>query len=74
MKRTVMIRTVLAGVALVWLAPGLRPTAFGQTASMQAPHIGEGGLPIFERDPNWPKVPARWNMGFGSAEIGRAHV
>src|SRR5438093_9614732 len=67
MKRTVMIRMVLAGVALVWLAPGLRPTAFGQTASMQAPHIGEGGLPIFERDPNWPKVPARWNMGFGSA-------
>jgi hypothetical protein len=67
MTRTVMIRIVLAGVALVWLIPGFGPTAFSQTASMQAPHIGEGGLPIFEKDSNWPKVPAKWKMGFGSA-------
>jgi len=35
--------------------------------SQPAPHIGEGGLPQFVKDPAWPKVPAKWRMGFGSA-------
>src|SRR5262249_35169009 len=33
---------------------------------MEASHFGEGGLPQFERDPNFPKVPSKWRMGFGS--------
>ena len=36
-------------------------------SSAEAPHIGEGGLPWFERDPAWPRIPAQWKMGFGSA-------
>ncbi len=28
-----------------------------------APHVGEGGVPQFERDMSWPKVPAAWNRG-----------
>jgi DNA-binding beta-propeller fold protein YncE len=35
--------------------------------SQPAPHIGEGGLPQFVKDPASPKVPAKWRMGFGSA-------
>ncbi len=37
------------------------------SSSAEAPHIGEGGLPWFEMDPAWPRVPAKWKMGFGSA-------
>src|ERR1700675_4551228 len=57
-----MNRSVLIGFVL-----SISPSAFAQAASAQAPHIGEGGLPQFEKDPAWPKVPAKWKMGFGSA-------
>src|SRR5579863_5512298 len=67
MNRSVLTGFVLIGVLLVWVAPRLSPPAFSQNAAAQAPHIGEGGLPQFEKDPNWPKVPAKWKMGFGSA-------
>jgi DNA-binding beta-propeller fold protein YncE len=67
MKRSVLIGFVLVGILLVWVIPRLFPPAFGQAASAQAPHIGEGGSPQFEKDPAWPKVPAKWKMGFGSA-------
>ena len=66
MKRPV-IGLVLVGILLVWVVPRVFPPVFGQAASAQAPHIGEGGLPQFEKDPTWPKVPATWKMGFGSA-------
>ena len=36
-------------------------------AQSQAPHIGEGGLPQFQRDPAWPKVPAKWRIASVSA-------
>src|ERR1043165_1250805 len=44
--------------------------------AQQAPHIGEGGLPQFQRDPNWPKVPAKWKIGSVSAVAidGSDHV
>ena len=67
MKRTLMIGLVLAGILVGWLIPRASPPAFGQAGSAEAPHIGEGGLPQFEKDPGWPKVPARYRMGFGSA-------
>ena len=66
MKRTV-IGFALAGILSVWVIPYLSPPVFGQTTPAQAPHIGEGGLPQFEKDLAWPKVPAKWKMGFGSA-------
>src|SRR5437899_8879294 len=66
MKRT-LIGLAVAGILLVSVAPRLSSPVLGQAASAQAPHIGEGGLPQFEKDPAWPKVPAKWKMGFGSA-------
>ncbi len=67
MKRSVLIGLVLAAILFVWMLPRVSPPVFGQAPSTQAPHIGEGGLPRFEKDPAWPKVPAKWKMGFGSA-------
>ena len=67
MKRSVLIGLVLAAILFVWMLPRVSPPVFGQARSTQAPHIGEGGLPRFEKDPAWPKVPAKWKMGFGSA-------
>jgi DNA-binding beta-propeller fold protein YncE len=66
-SRSTLIGFVLVGLPLIWLAPRLSLPAFGQAAPAQAPHIGEGGLPQFAKDPGWPKVPAKWKMGFGSA-------
>jgi hypothetical protein len=67
MKRSVLIGFVLVGILLVWVVSRLSPSALSHAASAEAPHIGEGGLPQFEKDPAWPKVPAKWKMGFGSA-------
>ncbi len=67
MKRSVLIGFVLAGIILFVSVVSRSSPAFGQAARAQAPHIGEGGLPQFEKDPAWPKVPAKWKMGFGSA-------
>jgi len=66
MKRALLVGFVLVGI-VVWVIPRLSRPVSGQAASMEAPHIGEGGLPQFQRDPTWPKVPAKWKMGFGSA-------
>jgi DNA-binding beta-propeller fold protein YncE len=67
MKRSMLIGFVLAGTLSVWLIPRLSLPVSVQAAPAEAPHFGEGGLPQFEKDPNWPKVPAKWKMGFGSA-------
>jgi hypothetical protein len=67
MKPTVLIGFVLIGILLLWEILGLSQRFSGLAASMEAPHIGEGGLPQFQVDPNWPKVPPKWRMGFGSA-------
>src|SRR6202049_1146960 len=68
MKRSVPIGFVLVGIILlVWVVSRLSPPVSSQAASVQAPHKGEGGLPQFEKDSGWPKVPAKWKMGFGSA-------
>ena len=66
MKRTALLGFVLVGIVLVWLIPRLSRPVFGQAASAEAPHIGEGGLPQFQVDPSWPKLPSKWKMGFGS--------
>src|SRR5436309_13629784 len=62
----VFIFAAIAVLVLLSLSPrSIRP-ALGQAASIEAPHLGEGGLPRFERDPNFPRVPSKWRMGFGS--------
>ena len=50
MNRT-LIGLALVGILLVSVAPRLSSPVLGQAASAQAPHIGEGGLPQFEKDP-----------------------
>src|SRR5499425_1933627 len=61
-----LIVFTIAGIVLLSLIPQSMHPALGQAASTQAPHFGEGGLPQFEKDPNFPKVPSKWRMGFGS--------
>jgi DNA-binding beta-propeller fold protein YncE len=58
---------VLTAFALAASAPGVETAASAQATSVQAPHLGEGGLPQFQRDPEWPKVPAKWRVGSVSA-------
>jgi len=76
MKRILVIGLVSVGIILIVLIPRVSPPVFGQAASAQAPHIGEGGLPQFEKDAAWPKIPAKYKMGFGSAVTGddQGHV
>src|SRR6266542_527518 len=75
MKHILVIGLVSVGIILIVLIPRVSPAVFGQ-ASSQAPHIGEGGLPQFEKDAAWPKIPAKYKMGFGSAVTGddQGHV
>ena len=67
MKRIVPIGFVLIASLLVWVIPRLFHPVSGHAAALEAPHIGEGALPQFEKDPTFPKVPSKWRMGFGSA-------
>lgn len=45
-------------------------------ARLEAPHIGEGGVPLFEVDVSWPHIPAQYRIGPGSAVTGddQGHV
>ena len=67
MKRMLLIGSLLTAMVLLWIVPHSYQLISGQAASLEAPHIGEGGLPQFQKDPGWPKVPSKWKMGFGSA-------
>ena len=58
MTRTDISRAVLAGLSVIAISstPSLRPAAV----------YAQGGtisLPVFEVDPAWPKVPAKWKLG-----------
>jgi hypothetical protein len=61
MQRTMTPYALAAIFSIVVVTPWSAPV-FSQTAAAQAPHIGEGGLPQFAKDPAWPKVPAKWKM------------
>jgi DNA-binding beta-propeller fold protein YncE len=67
MKRGLLIGVVFFLLPWAWILRYLPSRALAQTASAQAPHIGEGGLPQFQVDPIFPKLPSKWRMGFGSA-------
>src|ERR1700739_2019994 len=70
MKRNALISFLLAGIVfscvMSWLIPSPSRPVFAQATPAQASHIGEGGLPQFQKDPDFPKVPSKWRMGFGS--------
>ncbi len=72
MKRNRSIYFALAAGTLAAGAPHAFNPAPAQAAAapLQAPHWGEGGVPIFEMDRNWPKLPAGMKVGFGSAVTG----
>ena len=74
-------RPIVAGLGLaVGLATTLSctssPAVSIAPARGDAPHIGEGGLPQFEADLTWPKIPAEFRIGPGSAVLGdeQGHV
>ena len=65
--RITLIRFALAAIFLLGAVTHWSEPVFGQPVRTPAPHIGEGVLPQFVKDPAWPKVPAKWKMGFVSA-------
>ena len=59
MSKKGLVAFIIAAIVLLSLIPrSIRPV-FGQAASIEAPHFGEGGLPQFEKDPSFPKVLGR---------------
>ena len=73
MKSRMLFGVFLTGVVVAAgfvLRSDTRLSAQTAPGAAMAPHIGEGGVPQFELDRNWPKVPARYKMGFGSAVNG----
>jgi len=50
----IVLRGLLVACALIMPSISL---------AAEAPHIGGGGLPIFEHDKSWPKLPAAWTAG-----------
>ena len=67
MKHQAIMEFILVGFLVAKAVAPLSPRAFVLAAPDDAPHIGEGALPRFEKDLAWPQVPAKWKMGFGSA-------
>ena len=52
----VLLQTATRLTLAVLMACGLMVSQFSMAAD--APHIGEGGIPQFELDKSWPKLPA----------------
>ena len=65
MMRIATKAILTAVLAIVWY--GVNPRVWGQTASGEAPHIGQGGLPQFAEERGWLKLPAKWRLGNTSA-------
>src|SRR5262249_59547138 len=53
MKRLLIIGTIPAALLLALVISRSSGPAYAQGAVKTAPHIGEGGLPQFEKDPAW---------------------
>ena len=50
-------------LAVLIIVSGVGQSTIVPPASAQALHSGEGGVPTFQLDPSWPKVPAKWKVG-----------
>jgi len=58
-RKRILCAALILGLASAFTAP-----QFARAAEpSEAPHIGEGGIPLFERVPAWAKVPAAWTHG-----------
>jgi hypothetical protein len=55
LSRAILIAWIIvAGVEGTWL--------FGRGAAAQTSQAQGRNLPMFEVDPSWPKVPAKWKL------------
>ena len=63
-----MQRKILIGIVLMPLVilAGMGQHLFGQAAAAQPPQRA-GGVPTFQLDPSWPKLPAKWKLGMVSS-------
>jgi hypothetical protein len=59
MKRTGLIGGVLVGSVSVLVISRVSHAGPGRAASIEAHHAGDGGLPHFQLDPAFPKVPSK---------------
>lgn len=68
MKRGVLMGFISIGMLFLWSVSHRSLLAIMHAQSTaETPHIGEGGLPRFQKDLTWPRVPSKWKMGFGTA-------
>lgn len=65
MKDKVLNCAVLMALVIVASVEGQR--FLSATAAAQTPAARAGGLPMFQVDPSWPKVPAKWKLGDASS-------
>ena len=61
MKRKNLSRAIL--MALVFVAGVEEKSIFRTEAAAQTSDARARNVPMFEVDPSWPKVPAKWNLG-----------
>jgi DNA-binding beta-propeller fold protein YncE len=62
MKRNVSIRIAVAAF-VVFAATGYQGKPLRGQASQPAPHVGEGGVPTFQLNAAWAKLPSKWRVG-----------
>jgi len=61
-------------MASILMVQGCQKAADGSAGvpavdSAEAPHVGEGGVPQFEYDKSWPKLPAAWTAGASVSDV-----
>jgi hypothetical protein len=61
MKRKNLSRAVLIALVIDAGVEGIR--FFGTEAAAQTSQSEARNVPMFEVDPSWPKVPAKWKLG-----------
>jgi len=65
MKDKILNCAVLMALVIVASLEGQR--FLSTIAAAQTPATRVGGLPMFQVDPSWPKVPAKWKLGDASS-------
>ena len=65
MKRKILSCGVVMGSVIVAGVEGQR--LLGTTAAAQTSRDRAGGVPTFQVDPSWPKVPSKWKLGDASS-------
>src|SRR5438093_13470829 len=65
MKRKNLSRAIL--MALVFVAGVEEKSIFRTEAAAQTSDARARDVPLFEVDPSWPKVPAKWKLGDASS-------